>query len=149
MWTVVFGAIYASKHKEHVALSLIYDRFKPRGRAIIDIVAGLIILIAFCLMYFPTLEYIDFIGIKSTPVLKVPFDIMYAPFILFITFAMGYLVRDIILAVKTFRMPTEVLKELDVYREEILYLPNEEKEVLMKQRTMELLSAYAEKKGGE
>jgi TRAP-type C4-dicarboxylate transport system permease small subunit len=149
MWTVVFGAVYASKHNEHVSFSLIYDRFGPKGRAAIGIIGNLIIITAFCLMYFPTIEYVLFIGIKTTPVLKVPFDLMYAPFALFITFSGGYLIRDIGRAIIVFRTPGEILNGMEEYRKEIMYLPNEEKETLMKQKEAELKAAYDEKKGGE
>jgi TRAP-type C4-dicarboxylate transport system permease small subunit len=149
MWTVVFGAIYASKHHEHVSFSLIYDKFGPIGRSVIVIIGDIIILASFCLMYFPIIEYVIFIGIKTTPVLNVPFDIMYAPFVLFITFSGGYLIRDIIIAIKTFQTPKEILMGLEAYRKEILYFPNDQKAIMMTEKEAELRAAYAEKKGGE
>jgi TRAP-type C4-dicarboxylate transport system permease small subunit len=126
MWTVVFGSIYASKQNEHVSFSLIYDRFGPKGRAIMTLAADVFILVAFCIMYVPVLEYIKFIGIKTTPVLKVPFDVIYAPFILFITFSGIYIIRDMVLAVKTLSMPREILQELEKKRKENLFLANDQ-----------------------
>lgn len=146
MWTVVFGALYACKHKEHVSFSLIYDRLGPITRALFDIIGSIVILISFVLMYVPTIKYVGFIAIKETPVLKISFKIIYAPFIMFITFAAGYLIRDIIKAIKVVLTPKEVLKEMETIRKEVIFLSNEEKVKILRDKESELLSSYLQKR---
>ena len=111
LWSVAFGAIWASKQREHVSFSLLYDRFGPKGRAIINLVGSLMIFAAFVLMLPATYEYIEFIGLKKTAVLKVPFSALYAPFLVFIVFSTIYLIRDCVRDIITLRTPTAVLLE--------------------------------------
>jgi len=99
IWTVVFGACFASKKKQHVSFSLIYDKFGPIGQAVISIIGNMLILVAFVILLYPAFDFVMFMGIKTTPVLKVPIDIVYAPFLIFIIMSCIYLVRDIVMAV--------------------------------------------------
>ena len=111
LWSVAFGAIWAGKQREHVSFSLLYDRFSPKGRAVINLVGNLLIFAAFVIMMPATYEYIDFIGIKKTAVLKIPFSLLYAPFFIFIVFSAIYLIRDSIQDIKMLRTPTAILLE--------------------------------------
>ncbi|MEA5033345.1 MAG: TRAP transporter small permease [Sphaerochaeta sp.] len=101
IWTVAFGACAASKRREHVSFSLIYDRFGQRGQAIMKLVGNTIILIAFCIMIYPAFDFIRFMGIKTTPVLKIPISYVYAPFLAFLTFSILYLIKDCLIAIQT------------------------------------------------
>ena len=95
MWATAFGACYSSKINDHVSFNLIYEKFGEKGRAIMDILGNLIILAAFLLLVFPTVDYVRFMSIKATPVLKMKFSILYAPFIPFLVFSACYVVRNI------------------------------------------------------
>ncbi|PKL29094.1 MAG: hypothetical protein CVV46_02850 [Spirochaetae bacterium HGW-Spirochaetae-2] len=101
IWTVAFGACAASKRREHVSFSLIYDRFGRRGQAIMKLAGNGIILVAFAILFYPALDFIVFMGIKTTPVLKVPISYVYAPFIVFVTFSIIYMVTDCLRAIQT------------------------------------------------
>jgi TRAP-type C4-dicarboxylate transport system permease small subunit len=103
IWTVVFGACFASKQKDHVSFSLIYDKFGPVGQAILTLIGNSLILIAFGILLYPAIDFVKFMGIKTTPVLKVPIDIVYAPFIFFIVMSIIYLIRDMVFAVLLIR----------------------------------------------
>ena len=109
LWTTCLGAIYASKHREHVSFALLYDHFGPKGRAVINLVGNLIIATALFLLLKPTAEYLDFISIKKTAVLKVSFEVLYAPFLVFLFFALIYLIRDSVVDLITLKTPTEIL----------------------------------------
>ncbi|MBI9093992.1 MAG: TRAP transporter small permease [Sphaerochaeta sp.] len=101
IWTVAFGACAASKNREHVSFSLVYDHLSQRGQAIMKLVGNTIIIIAFGIMFYPALDFIMFMGIKTTPVLKVPISYVYAPFIVFIIFSILYMVKDCLVAIQT------------------------------------------------
>lgn len=101
IWTVAFGACAASKKRDHVSFSLIFDFFGQRGQAIIRLVGNLIIIIAFCIMLYPAFDFIKFMQIKTTPVLKVPIGYVYAPFLVFISFSILYMVKDCLVAIQT------------------------------------------------
>ncbi|SDM08295.1 TRAP-type mannitol/chloroaromatic compound transport system, small permease component [Modicisalibacter muralis] len=46
----LFGGTYALHHDSHVRVDLVYHRLSPRGRAIVDILGHLLMLIPFCLL---------------------------------------------------------------------------------------------------
>lgn len=46
----LFGGTYALHHDAHVRVDLVYQRLSPRGRAIVDILGHLLMLIPFCLL---------------------------------------------------------------------------------------------------
>ena len=100
MWATAFGACHCSKINDHVSFNLIYVRFGEKGRAVIDILGNLIILAAFLLLILPTVDFVNFMSIKKTPVLKMKFSILYAPFITFLIFSACYVARNIVRAAK-------------------------------------------------
>ena len=100
MWVVALGGAYASRLNEHVSFTMVYDRMSVSGKALTKIISNSILIIAFAIMFFPVLEFIDFMKIKKTAVMKIPISILYAPFIFFIISSTAYLIRDTITAVK-------------------------------------------------
>ena len=109
MWTAVFGACYSSKIRDHVSFNLIYDRLGGKGQALMSLAGNLIIIVAFFLLIPYAVEYISFMDIKTTPVLKLSFGVAYAPFLIFLLFSIIYIIRDIVLAIRTlfglYRLP--------------------------------------------
>ena len=41
-YTGLLGGAYALKNKEHINVDLIYNRFTPRGKAVLDVITGLL-----------------------------------------------------------------------------------------------------------
>ena len=41
-YTGLLGGAYALRNKEHINVDLIYTRFSPRGRAVLDVITGLL-----------------------------------------------------------------------------------------------------------
>ncbi|RAR60820.1 TRAP-type mannitol/chloroaromatic compound transport system permease small subunit [Onishia taeanensis] len=61
----LFGGTYALHHDTHVRVDLVYQRLSLQGRAIIDVIGHLLMLIPFCLLiawlskHFVTMSYIS------------------------------------------------------------------------------------------
>ena len=109
LWTVAFGAIWAGRNHEHVSFSLIYDLFGPKGQAILNMIGSLLIVVAFIFAIPAAYEYLEFMTIKKTAVLRVSFSALYAPFLAFIVFSTIYLIRDFVQDIIILRTPKEVL----------------------------------------
>ncbi|MFA5447633.1 MAG: TRAP transporter small permease subunit [Sphaerochaeta sp.] len=103
LWTVAFGACGASKNREHVSFSLLYDKLKPKGQAIMTLAGNILITIAFLILIYPAYDFISFMSIKVTPVLRVPISFLYAPFLAFIIFSIIYMLKDSLIAVQILR----------------------------------------------
>ncbi len=100
MWVVALGGAYASRLKGHVSFTMLYDKMSITGKALTEIISNTILIVAFAIMFFPVLEFIDFMKIKKTAVMNVPISVLYAPFIIFIISSTAYLLRDTRVAVK-------------------------------------------------
>lgn len=111
LWTVAFGAIWAGRNHEHVSFSLFYDLFGPKGQAVLNLLGSIMIAIAFAFVIPAAYEYLEFMTIKKTAVLRVSFSTLYAPFLVFIVFSTIYLIRDCVRDIIVLRTPKEVLLE--------------------------------------
>lgn len=105
MWTSILAACYAGRVRDHVSFTLLYDKLSPKGQLACTILGNLIMVVAFGLMFGPCMEYINFMAIKTTPILKLTFQTAYFPFMVFLLFSTLYLVRDTIRAVLLFAGP--------------------------------------------
>lgn len=103
MWTVSFGACAASKRRNHVSFSLLYDRLNEKGQAIFDIFGNGLILVAFLILIYPAFDFVRFMHIKVTPVLRVHISYVYAPMLFFIVMSCIYMVKDLLVALETLR----------------------------------------------
>ena len=108
MWVVAFGGSYASRLREHVAFSMVYDKMSDRGKALTEIVSNIVIVASFVIMFLPVLSFVDFMKIKKTAVMKVPLSVLYAPFIYFIVSSSFYVIRDTIKAFRVLIKPKKI-----------------------------------------
>jgi C4-dicarboxylate transporter DctQ subunit len=99
MWSTILGAITSARIGDHVSFNLIYVRLSEKWRAVMDIVGCALILAAMVLLILPSADYLDFIRIKRTPVLRINFGVLYAPFILFLIYTIIYIARNMFNAV--------------------------------------------------
>lgn len=80
MWTMFFGVGKAIENDEHVVFGLVYDTLKPFGKFLFKCIYNsfLLILLAICLM-----PCVDALLSKKmvTGVLKLPYTVVFAPFI--------------------------------------------------------------------
>ena len=95
----MMAAPYGGRTDKHAVFPLLYDKISKTGQLISRILGSIIIVGVSAMMIHPTIESIQFIGIKKTALLKIPFDILYTPFLIFIVLTMIYyglrLIKDI------------------------------------------------------
>ena len=90
IWTALPGALYAKRRISHVKFTLLYDNYSKRTQIWIRIVGNTLILTAFIIGFWPALDYILFMGFKKSTVLKIPYDVVFFPFIIFM---LGMIIR--------------------------------------------------------
>ncbi len=83
IWTIMFGAGYAKREDSHVVFSVVYDRLSPPKKRISRIVAESIVLVAFVIGFQASASYILFWKTLKTPALRISFDIVFFPYIVF------------------------------------------------------------------
>ncbi|MFQ3620418.1 MAG: TRAP transporter small permease [Spirochaetales bacterium] len=108
IWTTLFGAGYAKRENAHVVFSVLYDRLSPRLQRLSRIVAELVVLSAFLIAFRASASYILFWKTLKTPALRISFDIVFFPYILFMLVIIG---RSLYNLVFDLRNPAQKGKE--------------------------------------
>jgi len=91
---VFWGAATLLKERDHVMLDLVYAALPPGGQRVFALL-GAALMAALLLVLLPeAFDYVRFMQRESTPVLGVPFSIVFAPFVLFVVLvAWRYVVK--------------------------------------------------------
>lgn len=83
VWTVVLSASCSSRREDHIMFTMLYDKLPAPGQAVCRILGNLII-VAFMLVLLPrAVDAVRFLAIKKSSLLKIPFHIVFAPFVVF------------------------------------------------------------------
>jgi TRAP-type C4-dicarboxylate transport system permease small subunit len=90
IWTALLGALYAKRKASHVKFTLLYDMYSPRTQVWIRLIGNGLILVAFVVGFWPALDYVLFMGFKKSTILKIPYDVAFFPFVIFM---LGMIVR--------------------------------------------------------
>jgi TRAP-type C4-dicarboxylate transport system permease small subunit len=96
IWVTLLGACFAQRDSSHVMFTMIYDKVKPRTQVWMRIVGNTLVFIAFSISLYPTYRYINFMSFKKSDVLKIPMNIAFSPYIVFLIIMIGRLGYDII-----------------------------------------------------
>lgn len=100
IWTTVLGACYAHRKADHVNFSLLYDRLPPLWQLIFRLIGNSFIAVAFIIALKPTYDYIIFMGFKKSTVLKIPFDYISFPYLIFLLIITGRMLYAIVVDVR-------------------------------------------------
>jgi len=96
IWVTLLGACFAQRDSSHVMFTMIYDKVKPKTQVWMRIVGNTLVFIAFSISLYPTYRYINFMSFKKSDVLKIPMNIAFSPYIVFLIIIIGRLGYDII-----------------------------------------------------
>ena len=107
IWTTVLGACFAQRDYSHVTFTLIYERTKPKGQLIMRILGNLLMVSSFSIALYPSYKYVNFMSFKRSDVLKIPMNIAFSPFIVFLIIMIGRFGYDLVIDIrKLFRGET-------------------------------------------
>jgi TRAP-type C4-dicarboxylate transport system permease small subunit len=96
MWTVLFAACYARRKNQHICFSMIYDRSSQKTKIKMRLIGNSIIILAFCILFYPAYDYVSFMIIQKTPVLDVPYNLAFTPFLILIISILAHSIYDVI-----------------------------------------------------
>lgn len=100
IWTALLGACFAQRHRIHVVFGLFYDRQTQKTRLYFRLIGNLLILISFSIALYPTWDYISFMKIDKSTALKIPFNIAFGPYLIFLILIAGRVAYDLVLDFK-------------------------------------------------
>lgn len=95
LWVSVLGGAYARRCGAHVSFASIYEKLSQSKQAMNRIASNGIILLAFVLAFRPAYEYVEFMRIQKSTVLRLPYNLVYSPFMVFMVLIIGRCLWDI------------------------------------------------------
>jgi TRAP-type C4-dicarboxylate transport system permease small subunit len=84
VFSMFWAGAFLLKEKDHVMLDLVYEHLPPQGKRASSIAYALLIGGLFLWAVPESYSYVRFMMRESTPVLGIPFGIVYASFLLFL-----------------------------------------------------------------
>jgi TRAP-type C4-dicarboxylate transport system permease small subunit len=95
IWTALLGGLLAKRTNDHVVFSMIYDAAGPKIQLYMRLCGNLLLFAAFCIALYPSYDYVAFMGFKKSNVLRIPMNIAFSPFIVFLVIMLGRIGWDL------------------------------------------------------
>ena len=83
LWLVFWGAATLLDDRDHVRFDILYNHVGPRSRGVFTVLAAGAIVFAFVKALPATWDFVAFMKIESTSLLKVRFDVVFSIYLLF------------------------------------------------------------------
>jgi len=100
IWVTLLGACFAKRDSSHVMFTMIYDKSEPKTKTWMRIVGNALVFIAFSISLYPSYRYVSFMSFKKSNVLKIPMNIAFSPYIVFLIIMIGRLGYDLYIDIK-------------------------------------------------
>lgn len=84
VWTVFWAAAFMVNIREHVTFDVVYDVVSPRVKRVLAIFAMVMVIVAFAFLIPATVDYLEFLVRKKSPVLRLPMSWIYGCYLLFV-----------------------------------------------------------------
>jgi TRAP-type C4-dicarboxylate transport system permease small subunit len=84
VWIVFWGNAFVVRHDEHVTFDVLYHAVRPGTRRIFALLGSAAIVIGLAVSLYPTWDYIDFLKIKKSPILRIPMRTVFSIYIIFV-----------------------------------------------------------------
>ncbi len=83
VWIAFWSAAFLVNERDHVAFNLVYSGVRPPARRVLAVIATLVIGAGFAAALPATFDFVKFMGIDTTWVLELRFDLVFSVFIVF------------------------------------------------------------------
>ncbi|WP_320128670.1 TRAP transporter small permease subunit [uncultured Sphaerochaeta sp.] len=107
LWSAVFALSIGGRTGDNVRFTIVYDHCSDLVKKIFRIVGNLLVTCLFIVTIPKVWEAIDFLSIKKSPIIGIPFNILYMPFFLFMVLTTIYCLKPLIGDVASFFKPHE------------------------------------------
>ena len=87
VWLVFWGNAFVVRHDEHVKFDVIYHAVRPGTRRIFALLGAAAIVIGLGISLYPTWDWIDFLKIKKSAILKIPMRTIFSIYAIFLVSA--------------------------------------------------------------
>lgn len=78
LWLVFWGNAFVVRHEEHVTFDVLYNAVRPGTRRVFALLGAAAIVIGLGISLLPTWDFIDFLKIKKSAILKIPMRTIFS-----------------------------------------------------------------------
>ncbi len=83
VWLVFWSGAFTLRNQDHVRFTILVDAAGPRTRRIFALLSALCIVTAMGISLWPTIDFVQFMSIESTSLLKIRFDVFFSIYVVF------------------------------------------------------------------
>jgi C4-dicarboxylate transporter, DctQ subunit len=107
IWLVLWGAAFVVSEREEIRFDIIYGAVGPGARRVMCVITALALVTLYLVSLPAVIDYVTFMKVQRTAYLKVPFDLLFS---IYIVFVIAVVVRYVWLAWQAVRgvAPEEV-----------------------------------------
>lgn len=102
IWIVFWCAAFLLRERDHITFDMAFDSLPPGARRRLAIVLTAIVAIAFLIALPKTIDYIMFMKIEKSPILRIRFDLLYSIFGVFLV----AVIVDAVIRIKRLMSPS-------------------------------------------
>ena len=101
MWCAIFAASYGARSGKHIVFSIAYDKFPVKVKFACRVIGNIFIITTFIILLPYAYDSIRCLRISKTSLLRIPFDIIYYPFLAFVVLTIIHYAVSLIRDIKT------------------------------------------------
>ena len=96
IWTTLLGACYMRRLHRHINFNMFYNARTPRTQLAFRLAGNSIILLSCVLGFLPTLNYLSFLSMDKSAVLRIPLSLGFSPVLIFLLLIGVHSLEDVI-----------------------------------------------------
>lgn len=103
LWLVFWSAAFTLRHEDHVRFTVLAEAANPGLRRVFTILSAVCLITAFSLSLPATADFIGFMAIEKTSLLKIPLDYVFSVYLMFAIAIIARCLWQIVSAFRTAR----------------------------------------------
>ena len=113
IWVIFLGNAFVVRGKDHVTFDILYLIAPNKIQRTMAFISALVVGAVFLWSFLPTVDYMGFLSIKKTPLMKIPFNWFFVCYVVFVLMAIVHSILKINAAVrnKLPESPNEIFVE--------------------------------------
>lgn len=90
VWLVFWSGAFTLRDRDHVRFTILLDHSRPGTRRLFALLASICIVTVLGVSLWPTVDFVQFMAIESSSLLKVRFDVFFS---IYLVFAVAVMLR--------------------------------------------------------
>jgi C4-dicarboxylate transporter DctQ subunit len=84
LWGILWGAAFVTRDEEEIRFDMVYSHVSPRTRRVFRAVAGLVFIVVMLAALPATWSYISFMKVERTASLRIPLNVVFSVYLVFV-----------------------------------------------------------------